>query len=552
MSEIKRTKEEELKEKSNFLRGNIKEDLKTSTTFFNEDNNKLLKFHGIYQQDNRDLRQKLAEEKKEKAYSCMIRTKLPGGKLTAKQYLALDELSEKFANKTLRITTRQTLQFHGIIKSNLRETVNEINKNLITTYGACGDVVRNVMASPVCDIDPDYNLDLGKIAEEISNYFLPSSEAYFEIWVKDENGEETKITKEECESIYGKTYLPRKFKIGIMLPEDNCVDIFTQDLGLIVIQNKNTKEIEGYNILIGGGLGHSHNKPETYPRLSSELCYISKDKLIEVCEKIVSIQRDFGGRENRKHARLKYLIDDKGLSWFKDELEKRLGGKVENIKPVEKYLYKDHLGWNKQTNDKWYLGIFIESGRILDKENKRLKTGLKKIIQEFNPEIRFTPQQNIILCNIEEENKPEINLLLEEYGFYIKEKNLSLLRKNSIACVSLPTCGLAIAEAERFLPKIIDKLESFGYGNEDISIRISGCPNSCSRAPASEIGIIGMSANKYYLYVGGDYHGTRLNKKIKEGIKGEDLAKEIAELIKEYKTNKKGNERFGDYFNSLK
>lgn len=549
MAETKKTKDEELKESSNLLRGTIKEDLENGLSFFDPNNAKLLKFHGTYQQDDRDLRKDLVAEKKEKAYSSMIRTKLPGGKLTTKQYLGLDSISDKYANGTLRITTRQCIQFHGVVKGDLKKTMNAINKELITTYGACGDVVRNVMASPICDIDPNYSIDLIKIANEISDHFLPASKGYFEIWVEDGNGDKVKVSEEE--PIYGKSYLPRKFKIGIMLPEDNCVDIFTQDLGVVVVQNTDGYNILGYNLLIGGGLGHTHNKPETYPRLGSELCFVHKERLLEVSEEIVKVQRDHGGRENRKHARLKYLIDDKGISWFKKELEERLGYKLAEPKPIKKYVYKDHMGWHKQKDGRLYLGIFIESGRIKDNENRKTKKGLKEIIKKFKPEIRLTPQQNIVLCNIEKDDKKAIDEILHKYGFHIVGENLSTLRRNSIACVSLPTCGLAMAEAERKLPSVIDELEEMGCGDEEISIRVSGCPNSCSRAPNSEIGLIGQSADMYAIYVGGDYHGTRLNKMIKEKVKGADLAKEIGSLIKSYKEKRKENERFGDFYSRV-
>ena len=526
MPEEKKVKDESIKERSGYLRGTIKEELKKNTPRFEEENTKLLKFHGIYQQDDRDIRQERIKNKEEKAYSFMIRTKLPGGKLTPEQYLKLNEISDKYTNKTLRITTRQTIQFHSIIKGDLHKTLNEINKELITSYGGCGDVVRNVMAPPVADIDPDYPSNLIELATKISNHFLPASRAYFEVWVENDNGEKTQVNKkEESEPLYGKTYLPRKFKIGIGIPEDNSVDLFTQDIGIVALK-------DGFNILAGGGLGHHHNKPETYPRLASELCFVTQEKLITVLEKIVTIQRDFGGRENRKHARMKYLIDDRGLGWFKKELEKRLDYKLEEPKEIKEYKICDYLGWHKQRDGKWYRGIFIENGRIKDDSAVKTKSGLKEIIERFKTEVRLTPQQNILLLNIDEKNKAEIDKSIEQYGFY-DNKKLSSLRRNSLACVALPTCGLALAEAERALPGIIDELENLGYGDKNVSIRMSGCPNSCSRPPVAEIGIIGTSANKYNIYAGGKFNGTKLNKIVKESVSGENIVSEVRKLLDE-------------------
>ena len=546
--ETKLTKEETIKGNSNYLRGTIKEELKKNTTHFQVgaycNTPLLLKFHGIYQQDNRDTRQQRIAGKSEKEYIFMIRTKLPGGQLTPTQYLGLDAICDKYSNKTLRITTRQTIQFHGVIKGELHKTLNEINKNLVNTYGACGDVVRNVLACPVCDVDPEYSINLNEIAKEISNHLLPKTKAYYEIWINEEKVDlsETK----EVEPLYGKTYLPRKFKIGLTLPQDNCVDVFSDDVGVIVIGG-------GFNILIGGGLGHHHNKPETYPRLASELGFVTPDKLVDVIEKIVTIQRDYGSRTDRKHARMKYLIDDKGLDWFKAELEKRVGachGKpiLEPFKQIKEYKVQDHLGWHKQNNNLWYVGLFIENGRICDQNEKKIKTGLKEIIKKFGPDVRLTPQQNIVLINIKEENKKKIDELINKHNIYT-EKTVSPLRRNSMACPALPTCGLALAEAERSLPNIIDELEKFGFGEEVLSLRVSGCPNSCSRPPLSELGIIGMSANKYNIYVGGNFEGTRLNKLYKENISGENIVSEIAILLRIYEANKNLNERFGDFCN---
>ncbi|MBI1858780.1 MAG: NADPH-dependent assimilatory sulfite reductase hemoprotein subunit [Candidatus Melainabacteria bacterium] len=539
------TKDESIKEKSNYLRGSIKEELSQNTAKFNPEDSKLLKFHGVYEQDNRDSRQERIAKKQEKEYIFMIRTKLPGGMLTSDQYIELDDISNTYTNKTLRITTRQTIQFHGIIKGNLHKTLNEINKKLITTYGGCGDVVRNVMAPPIADIDPSYPCDLIKIATEISNYFLPKSKAYFEIWVDDEKVD----LASEAEPIYGKTYLPRKFKIAIGTEDDNSVDLFTQDVGLIAIVKSG--KLTGFDVLVGGGLGHNHNKPETYPRLASMLGFVKLENLITILETIVTTQRDFGGRENRKHARMKYLIDDNGLEWFKKEVEKRSKIKLEKKVSNGNFKIKDYLGWHKQKDGNWYLGIFIENGRISDQSKRKTKSGLREIITRFKSNVRFTPQQNIILTDIKEDDKANIDKLLEKYNFFMPSKNLSNLRRNSMACVALPTCGLALAESERALPGILDKLEEMGHGDIEVSLRMSGCPNSCSRPPVSEIGIIGTSANKYNLYLGGAFEGNRLNIKIKDNVEGETLAIEIGNIIDKYKKERKANEKLGDFYQRI-
>lgn len=542
MSEEKKlTKEETIKENSNYLRGTLKEELKNSTTYFGDINNKLLKFHGVYQQDDRDKRAELTAKGQERAYSFMIRTKLPGGELTSSQYLGLNDICDKYANKTLRLTTRQTIQFHGIIKGNLKNSLKQINENLINTYGACGDVVRNVMAPPVSDIDPDYEVDLNKLARDISEHLIPNTRSYYEVWVDEEKID---LGGKEEEPLYGKTYLPRKFKIGLAMPWDNSIDLFTQDIGIVAILDG--KKLLGFNILIGGGLGHHHNKPETYARAASELCFVKSEDLINVTEKIVLIQRDFGGRENRKHARMKYLVDDNGLDWFKQELEKRVGFKLESVKKIPEYKSRDYIGWHKQKNGNWYLGLFIENGRIYDGADKQIKSGLKEIIEKFKVGVRITPQQNIILTNIKEENKTKINEIIKKSNIFTEE-SVSFLRRNSMACVSLPTCSLALAEAERYLPKVITELENLGFGKEALTIRMSGCPNSCSRPPVAELGIIGLSANKYNIYVGGDFEGTKINKVYLEAVTSNNLVPEIAKLFKTYKVNGSNGERFGDF-----
>lgn len=548
----KRTKEEIIKEDSNYLRGTIKEELGKETSHFQETNVPLLKFHGTYQQDNRDTRQHRKALNQEKDYIFMIRTKLPGGHLTPDQYLGLDSICDKYSNKTLRITTRQTIQLHGVIKGNLHKTLNNINKNLIITYGACGDVVRNVLACPVCDIDPEYSINLNQLAREISDHLLPKTRAYYEIWVNGEKVSSEESTgehlKEEVEPIYGKAYLPRKFKIALATYGDNCVDAFANDIGIIAVTKD--KKLQGFNILVGGKLGHTHNRPETGPGIASSLGFVTGEKLIDTITKIVTIHRDFGGRADRKHARMKFVIDDRGLTWFKQELEKRLGFELLPPTAVKEYTTQDHLGWHRQRDGNWYLGLFIENGRISDQGIRKTRSGLRETIGLFKPDIRLTPQQNIVLANIKEEDINEVNKIIEKCNMFT-EKTVSPLRRNSMACPALPTCGLALAEAERALPDIINELEKLGFGDEVLSLRMSGCPNSCSRPPFAELGIIGTSANKYNLYVGGTFTGTRLNKMYKENIMVEDIVPEIVKLFRTFRANRQSSESFGDFSNRI-
>ena len=467
MNNTNLSKVEKIKLDSDYLAGEIASQLNQSTSLFDENEVQLLKFHGTYQQFNRDTATGLKRKGLEKEYYFMVRTKIPGGILNSEQYIDLDNLSNNFSNKTLRITTRQTFQFHGVIKANLKKVINSISSMLLTTYGACGDVVRNVttIAAP---IQNEIHKQLRKDALKISSYFIPSSTSYGQIWI---NGEkyEYKSQKEKKEPIYGKFYLPRKFKIGITIPEDNSVDVLTNDIAIFSIYKKNIHQ--GYNIAIGGGLGMTHNKPETFPYLAKELLFSNTSDLIPVLQEIVQIQRDYGDRNNRKHARLKYLVDEKGVKWFKKKIEEKLNKSFQSPKKINQIIVKDHLGWHKQGDNKWYIGIFISSGRIEDNKEQKIKTGLREIINEFQPSITLSTDQNIILGNIEEQDKKKIDSLLEKYC--IIKKNLSKVDRWLLACPALPTCGLALAEAERirndFVRKINKILLKLNLHNEKIS-----------------------------------------------------------------------------------
>ncbi len=548
--EVKLVKNEAIKEASNGLRGTIQEELLDQDTIkFTSDNEQILKFHGIYQQDDRDRRKELMKARLEKDYSFMIRTKNPGGgNISPKQWLIMDEITNKWANPTLRITTRECFQFHGIGKKNLKELVTTLNENLITSYGACGDIVRNTVASPISDIRQDLNYDAQELAKKIDKETLAKSKGYYEIWVDGEKVS-TKINNDKIkeDSLYKKTYLPRKFKIGVGHELDNSIDIYTQDIGILPIIDKKNKD---FNILVGGGMGSHHRQSQTFPRLADELGSCKEDKVIEVVKGIISIQRDFGIRTDRKQARMKYLLESWGVSKFRDELERRLGFKLNPY--IKKSLAKldNYYGWHRQKEkNKFYCGIFIENGRIKDKESVKLKSGLSKIIKKYQVETRLTATQDLILVNVNEKDVDGIKKMLEENRIDTNER-YSNLRLASMACPALPTCSLAVAEAERFLPTLIDELDRRGLGNEKIKIRMSGCPNSCSRPPVSEIGLIGATAKKYNIYLGGDFFGTRLNRLFLELVDDDELPNKISKLINYWKKNREtDDEPFGDFCN---
>ena len=548
MNNIILSKVEQIKNDSDYLAGKIGSQLQNSNPYFEENEVQLLKFHGTYQQYNRDTATELKQKGLEKEFYFMIRTKIPAGLLTSKQYIELDDLTNEFSDPSLRITTRQTIQFHGVLKGNLKKIINTVSTMLLSTYGACGDVVRNVttVAAPIND---QIHNQLRQDALKISSHFLPSSTSYGQIWI---NGDKYEYSdKEKKEPIYGKLYLPRKFKIGITIPGDNSVDVLTNDIAIFLIFKNN--KLLGYNIAIGGGLGMTHNKPETFPYLAKPLLFCNPSDLIQVLEQIVKIQRDYGDRKNRKHARLKYLVAEEGTKWFKRLIEYKLNKNFDNPLKLNNLKVVDHLGWHEQGDGKWYTGIFISSGRIIDNKNKKIKTGLRDIIKKFNPSITLSTDQNIILGNINEKDKNIIDQLLEQYS--IVKKKISKVDRWFLACPALPTCGLALSEAERVRDEIIRKVDEIllkhNLQDEKFSIRITGCPNGCARPYAGDIGIVGRAPNLYALFSGGDFEGTRLNKKILDKVSYQDLTKAIEQILLLFKDQRKNNEPLGDFCNRI-
>ena len=533
---------EKLKYDSNYLRGTLKDSLADPVTAaIAEADTQLSKFHGIYQQHDRDLEKERKRQKLEPAFSFLIRVRLPGGVATPAQWLQMDSLADTHANGTLKLTTRQAFQLHGVIKKNLKATIQGINAGLLDTIAACGDVNRNVMshANPG---ESELHAEVYKLAGDLSAHLLPKTSAYHEIWL------DKKLVaggKDE-EPIYGDRYLPRKFKIGVAIPPYNDIDIFSQDLGFIAIEEKG--KLIGYNVTAGGGMGSTFGIPEAYPRLADVIGFCTPDQVIDVAEKVVLVQRDNGDRTNRKHARLKYTIDDRGVDWFKAELNKYLGYELQPEKPFKFTRNGDRYGWKKGTDGKWSLNLFIEGGRVKDTETLKLKTALREVAEKVK-DIQFilTGNQNLVLANTDEKDK--VNRILKKYGVWPMQ--LSGLRQNSIACVALNTCGLAFAEAERYLPTLMEKIEALldehGLLKQEIVIRMTGCPNGCGRPYLAEIGFIGKSVGHYNLYLGGNFNGTRLNTLYKETLTEEEILAELKPIIADYAANRKKGEGFGDF-----
>ncbi len=535
---------EKLKYDSNFLRGTLVESLADPITgAISDGDTQISKFHGIYQQTDRDLDKERKHQKLESAYSFLIRLRMPGGKFSAEQWLKMDALSEKYANGTLKLTTRQTFQLHGVLKSDLKKTISEMNEALLDTIAACGDVNRNVMshANPA---ESPFHAEVIDLATRISEHLMPRTTAYHEIWL---DKKLVANSKQDEEPLYGNRYLPRKFKIAVIIPPNNDSDVFSQDLGFIAIVEND--KIIGYNVVIGGGLGSTFGMAETYPRTGNVIGFCSPDQVLEVAEKVLLVQRDNGNRKNRKQARLKYTIDRMGLKEFKAEVEKLLGYQLEKEKPYKLERNGDDFGWKKGTDGKWHLTYFVEGGRVRDTDTLKLKTALREIAENIEAHFILTGNQNLIVAGVSAAEKKKVDALLKKYS--VAPTEISGLRKNSIACVALPTCPLAFAEAERYLPTLVSKIETildeFGLREEEIVIRMTGCPNGCGRPYLAEIGLIGKSPGYYNLYLGGNFTGTRLNSLYKETISEEEILNELRPIIADFAKNRKAKEHFGDF-----
>ncbi|OEL05694.1 sulfite reductase [Staphylococcus xylosus] len=536
---------ERIKTDSDYLRGSIVEGLADRVTgAIAEEDTKLLKFHGSYMQDDRDIRDERRKQKLEPAYSFMIRVRAPGGASTAAQWIAMDDIANTYANNTIKLTTRQAFQFHGVLKHNLKQTMKDINQSLLDTLAACGDVNRNVMCNPN-PYQSDVHSEVNQIASDISRHLSPKTQAYHEIWLDGEKVLDT--SDEEPEPIYGKTYLPRKFKIGIAVPPSNDIDVYSQDIGLIAILEND--ELIGFNITVGGGMGMKHGDTATYPQVGRLIGYFPKEEVVDVCEKILTVQRDYGNREVRTNARFKYTVDRLGVDWIKNEINNRLGWKLEEARPYYFDDNGDRYGWTEGSGQ-WHYTLFVQNGRVKDTEEYKLKTALRNIAEIHTGDFRLTPNQNLVIANVSADKKPEIEKIIAEYGITDGE-NYTGLRRNSMACVAFPTCGLAMAESERYLPSLISKIENLldeaGLNEEEITIRMTGCPNGCARPALAEIAFIGKGPGKYNMYLGGGFTGDRLNKIYKENIGEAEILESLKPILIQYAKKRNEGEHFGDF-----
>lgn len=537
------SKVEGIKRNSQHLRGNIVEELQQDSTHFGDDSIQLLKFHGMYQQDDRDLRSARRKAGLDKAYSMMIRARIPGGVLTAAQYLTFDAIADTYGNSTMRITTRQTFQVHGILKGDVKPTLQRLNETLLTTLGGCGDQVRNIVgcAEPSSALARDeIRADLLAVVDELS----AKTNAYHEIWL---DGEKVAF-ETETEPLYQDVYLPRKFKLAFALEGDNCVDVYDNDIGIVA--HLDSDAVAGYTLLVGGGMGRTATMKDTYPRLATPITCVTRAQLVETVRTIVEIQRDHGNRTERRHARFKYLLDHKGLDWFLAELAQRLRRTLTPPRALAWHSATDHFGWHQHGPDDWYLGLFIENGRIQDDADLRLKTGLRDVITEYQPSVHLTTQQNLILGHIRARDRAVIEAKLQAAGLKLPD-SWSVVRLHSMACVALPTCGLATAESERALPTVMPEIESLlqelGLQEEPITVRMTGCSNGCARPYNAEIAFVGRSPGKYDLFLGGDLLGTRLNEVYRELTPIEEFVGTLRPPLTAFVANRQAGERFGDF-----
>ncbi|KAK3307692.1 uncharacterized protein B0T15DRAFT_493158 [Chaetomium strumarium] len=542
---------EDIKLASNYLRGTIAEELKDrSTGAISAANQQLTKFHGTYMQDDRDVRDERKAQGLEPAYSFMIRCRLPGGVSTAKQWIQMDDISNELGNETMKLTTRQTFQFHGVVKGKLKPAMQAINRALMTTIAACGDVNRNVMCSPLPS-QSGYHREVWACSKKISDHLLPSTSAYHEIWLTDDDDKKTQVAGDavqDFEPLYGPTYLPRKFKISIAIPPHNDVDVYAHDIGLIAIKGADG-HLEGFNLLAGGGMGATHNNKKTYPQVGRMLGFVGADDVHVACEKVMLVQRDHGDRKNRKHARLKYTIDDMGVDVFRAQVEERWGKTFAPARPFHFDSNIDTFGWARDEHGMNHFTFFIENGRIEDTADFRMKTGLREIAKVHKGKFRLTPNQHLILSNVADEDLPAIKALMAEYK--LDNLHFSALRLSSSACVAFPTCGLAMAESERYLPVLISKLEACleenGLRQDSIVMRMTGCPNGCARPWLAEVAFVGKAYGAYNMYLGGGYHGQRLNKLYRSSIKEDEILAIMKPLLKRYATERHEGEHFGDW-----
>ncbi len=539
----KLTHNELIKEANPTLAGTIASTLANpATDRFTEDDAQFLKFHGIYQQDDRDLR------KTGKKYILMVRGRIPGGVMSPAQWCVFDDLATRYGNDSLRITTRQSIQFHGILKAGLGPLIRSINEALLSTLAACGDVNRNVLAPPTPAFTPardEVFADCLRMADTLR----PQTRAYRAIWVEGvqldlDNAE----NRDFADPLYGPRYLPRKFKTAFAIPPLNDIDVLTNDIGFIACVEQD--RLEGYNVAVGGGMGRSHGNAQTFPRLADVIGFISRDQIFDVARAVVTIHRDFGDRTDRKHARLKYVVEERGLDWVRAQIEERSGVPLQPARPFQFTRQGDLLGWHRQTDGRWFVCLWVRSGRVKDDGGHRMKTALREVAGRFPVEIHLTTNQNIILANIPDADRAAIEAVLNAHGVRTSDQ-ATPVQAAALSCPALPTCGLALAESERYLPALLDRIESLcaevGLAGEEIIVRMTGCPNGCARPYGAEIGFVGKAPGRYQIWLGGNEGSTRLNRLWKDNVKDPELVEELRPVLTRYASERRTGERFGDW-----
>jgi len=536
-----------LKEQSNFLRGTIAEELRNEHDYFDKDAIQLLKFHGTYQQDNRDDRAANKSEGGGKSYTMMLRSRIPGGIMSSEQFIAHLDLCDTLGDATMKLTTRQTIQLHGILKTDLKKTIARINEVGLSTLAACGDVNRNVMCCPAKRTGTVYS-QMQQLCYDVAIALEPRSGAYHQLWMTDDETGEKSLVGGEVEPLYGPRYLPRKFKMAVALANDNCVDAYTNDIGLIAVVRDDS--IIGYNVIVGGGMGTTPSAKKTSPMLAKRMAFATPEQVIDVCKAILMVQRDYGNREDRKVARMKYLVDNWGIVRFRRAVEEYFGGPLADCTEDDVHDFDDHMGWQEQGDGLWSYGLNIENGRLYDNDRHQVKAGIRAVCARFNPEVRLTAHQSMIFCDIKPEDRDELIQILKDHKVPVSA-DFSTVRRWSMACVALPTCGLAITESERRLPSIIDKLEGplakLGLDRDAFTIRMTGCPNGCARPYNSDIGLVGKAKDKYTLFAGGALLGTRLAYIYKDLVPDSEVTEEIIGIFAAYKANRINGETLGGF-----
>ena len=549
----KLSKLEKIKEESQFLKGTIDTEMAADSDHFGAADIQLLKFHGTYQQDDRDKRAELKKAGGGKAFAMMVRCRIPGGRITSSQMLSMLEMCDELGDSTMKITTRQTIQLHGILKNDLRSTIHRINEIGLSTLAACGDVNRNIMCCPA-KIQDGVHQEMLKLTDELTTALAPQTPAYHELWIKDpETGEESLVgggpPENVVEPLYGPRYLPRKFKTGIALPEDNCIDIYTQDLGFLAVVRDGS--IIGYNVLVGGGMGTTPAlKGKTYPALAKRMAFCTPDQAVEVAKSVIKVQRDYGNREDRKIARMKYLVDKLGIEKFRRSVEEYFGSPLKDCTEDDVHGFDDHMGWQDQKDGKWSYGLNIENGRVYDNDKVQLKAAMREACKTFDTELRMTGHQSIIFTDIDSDDKEKLTAIFSKHGVRLTEET-STVRRWSMACVALPTCGLAITESERYLPSVIDGLEAplakLGLDKERFTIRMTGCPNGCARPYNADIAFVGKAKGKYTMFLGGGWLGNRLAYVYKDLVPEDTLVDEVVAIASAFKANRNDGESLGEF-----